>query len=250
MAILNVEPPEYYPVIEKLFSTKLVGALQEMGIEILRINSTVNPSNRTLKLSFVIEIAKKKSFLLQMDLNLIIENLLERLSENANRTFGSFYGVKFLVESYKVVETDVMRERKKMKLVISSPPDIEKHINRVGKGLIIYLKEAGPRVSTLVLTIPADGRPRLTVTVVTSEELISEYKDTLSEEIRQKVVSYLRTLNLDYLSVNVKILDPSEETVRNILSKIEIFEREAQKLVESPEIQELMALLGKETPGS
>lgn len=249
MTILTVEPPEYYPVIEKLFADGIRDALETLGVELVAMKVGVKQEGKEIMLAFLFEVRKAETFL-PGELDSIISGVLERLVENANRTFGKLYNVSFRIAGFKTVEktSHTEQERKRGKLVVNCPEDMRRLLERLGKGLMIYLKDRKMEFTTLVLAMPPDGRPHLTVTVLLSEEKPDYEKEKLAEELKYKTTSYLRTLNADYISVKVRVIDPGDKKVGMIMSRMKEIEKEARALAEMEEIRSLMKVLGKNVP--
>ncbi len=249
MTVLTVDPPEYYPVIEKLFAGGIKDALETLGVELVSIKAGARPEGREIKLAFIFEVRKPETFL-PGELDSIISGVLDRLTENANRTFGKLYNVQFKVVGFKTAETTSHpRQRgEETSLVVNCPEDLRRTLERLGKGLMIYLKDKGVEFTTIALTMPPDGRPKLTVTVLLPKERPAYERENLAKELKYKATSYLRTLNADYISVEVKVIDPGDKTVGIIMSRMDEIEKEAKELAGMEEIRDLMDVLGKETP--
>jgi hypothetical protein len=251
MTSLSVEPPDYYLLIEKLFAGGIKDALETLGVELTSIKTRVKPEGKDITLAFVFEIRRPVTFL-RGDLDTIISSVLERLTEDANKKFGRFYNVKFHIAGFKITEapSKLKRGRDEPNLVINCPDDLRRTLERLGKGLMIYLKDRRIAFSTLVLTMPPDGRPKLTVTLLLPLEWPAYEKEILSEELEYKATSYLRTLSADYIFVEAKVIDPSDKTVGIVMDRLDEIEKEAQKLAEREEIRDLMNVLGKNAPES
>ncbi len=249
MSGLTVEPPEYYPVIEKLFADGLREALESLGVELLGIKAAVVPRGRELTLAFLLEVSRSETFL-PGELDPVVEGVLEDLVERANRTFGKFYDVTFRVAGFRIIERPTGRGKDKPGLVINSPEDLRKTLERLGRGLMIYLKDRKVDFKTLLLTMPSDGRPDLRIVLILSRKSSDVEKDALAENLIDKVSSYLRTLNADYIRPAVRVLDPSDALVGTVLGRLHEIEREAEKLAESEEVRKLIETLGKRPPGN
>ncbi|ASJ09327.1 hypothetical protein A3L11_08835 [Thermococcus siculi] len=251
MTSLSVEPPEYYPVIEKLFAGGIKNALETLGVELVSIKAGVVAEEREIKLAFVFEMHRPETFL-PGELDSIISSVLERLAEDANRKFGRLYNVRFHIVGFRTVEasSQMGTRGEEANLVINCPDDLRRTLERMGKGLMIYLKDRKVEFSTLVLTMPQDGRPKLTVTLLLPEERPTYEKERLAEELEYKAASYLRTLNADYISVKARVIDPGDKTVGMIMSRLDEIEKEAKDIAERDDIRDIMSALGKNAPES
>ncbi|NJE02909.1 hypothetical protein [Thermococcus sp. MV11] len=248
MVTLTVEPPEYYPVIDKLFAGPIRDALEALGVELVDMKAGVKPVDRTIRVAFIFEVRKPETFL-PAELDSILSGLLEKLAEDATKTFGRLYEARFQVVGFRVVEAAAETKKEGGRLIINCPDDIRRTIERLGKGLTIYLKDKRVKFQTLVLSMPSDGRPKLTVTLLLPEQTSQADKEALARELEYKASSYLRTLNADYIRVEARVLDPEDRAVGTVMGRIDKIEREAEELAEMEEVRELMSALGK-TRGS
>ncbi|AEK72100.1 hypothetical protein GQS_00985 [Thermococcus sp. 4557] len=246
MTVLTVEPPEYYPVVEKLFAGNIRDALETLGVELVGMKVGVKPVGRVIKLAFLFEIRRPETFL-PGELDSIISGLLEKLAEDATRTFGRLYDARFQVAGFRTIEAAGKPRKEEINLVVNCPDDIKRTIERLGKGLVIYLKDKRIDFSTIVLNMPPDGRPQLTITLLLPDEKPSSVKENLAKDLTHKASSYLRTLNAEYISVRARVLDPGDKTVGIIMKRLDQIEKEAEELAEMDEIRDLMSVLGKET---
>ncbi|WP_148882053.1 hypothetical protein [Thermococcus aciditolerans] len=249
MTVLTVEPPEYYPVVEKLFAGNIRDALETLGVELVGMKVGVKPVGRVIKLAFLFEIRRPETFL-PGELDSIISGLLEKLAEDATRTFGRLYDARFQVAGFRTIEAARKPRKEEVSLVVSCPDDIRRTIERLGKGLVIYLKDKRVEFSTITLTMPVDGRPKLTITLLVPEKKSPHDKAALAKELERKSTSYLRTLNAGYISVEAKVLDPGDKKIGVIMKKLDEIEKEAEELSRMDDIRELMSVLGKGTPES
>lgn len=247
--MLTVEPPEYYPIIEKLFVRGIKDALDVFGIEINSITVGVKEAKGEIRVAFLVEVYEPKGFL-QGELKSTIGSILEKLSMEATKTFGSFYNVRFVLAGFRVRVLKRRHSKRESRLVINCPDDMRSILNRIGKGLMIYLKEHRIDFSTLVLSIPHDGRPHLTVTVLLSKEMSPLHKEDLERELAEKVKGYTRTLGAGYLSSTVKVLNPADEKIGIVLERKSRIEKEAEEIAKDEAVREVMEILGKSLPGS
>ncbi len=247
MVKLTVEPPEYYPVVDKFFADGLVEALEALGIEIMDIKAGVKPLKDRIRIGFLIELTKPEAFS-RTELETIVSAVLEKLAEDATRSMGKFYNAVFEIAGFKIVESHRSRKNRETKLVVNAPEDVRRNLERLGKGLAIYLKDRGIDFSTLVINVPKDGRPRAVVTLLLKRPTHPLEKERISESIAEKTQSYLRTLNIEYLGVDVKVLDPNDRKVSLALRERKKAEEVAEELRNDESIKEVLEAFGRGFP--
>ncbi|WP_297469720.1 hypothetical protein [Thermococcus sp.] len=101
--MLNVEPVEYYSIIDKLFASRIVDAVEPLGASVGRIDAKIRPEGNVLLLSFDVEIIRH-SLAGIVDMETVIQGIIEKLIQDANSSFSRLYGVTFALESLKVRE--------------------------------------------------------------------------------------------------------------------------------------------------
>jgi len=244
MVRVTVKPPEYYPVVDKVFIDGLIEALEALGVGVTDIKAGVVPTEDAIRVGFLIGIKRPDTFS-GADVNSIISALLEKLAAEARETLGAFYNTRFDVVGFKIIEKGPQEGKKNARLVIDCPDDMKRTLQRLGKGLMIHLKEKGVDFSTLVISVPKDGRPKVTVVVLLTRSLHLLEKEHLAESLTDKGRSYLRTLSADYMSLEVQVLDPGDKTVAMVLRGRKDAEKEAEQLLEDRAIREIMEALGK-----
>jgi len=244
MTELTVEPPEYYPVVEKFFVDGVREALETLGVELLSVKAGVKQVGKEIRLAFIFEVGEEAGFI-PVDLNAVISEVLDKLTANANAKFGKFQNVRFRVMGFRMVEGETRRREESGRLVIDCPDDLRRTLERLGKGLMIYLQERELPFTSLTLTVPHDGKPRLVVALLLERETSPYEKASLERTLEEKTLSYLRALNADYLSVEVRVLDPGDEKVAKIVRERERIEKQAEEVVKDEDIRELMKALGK-----
>ncbi|WP_297066228.1 hypothetical protein [Thermococcus sp.] len=243
--MLIVEPPGYYPIIDKLFAGRLEEALEPFGIKIQEMRVKVTPKEQTIFLNFTLRI-KRDTGITIMSIETIIEGLVEKLCTEATSTFGKLYNVKFAVGNISVVELESeKRTTPHYSLVVDAPEELKSIAERIGKGLIIKLKEIEIPVSALTLSIDNINR-KIDVVIKVMRELDQYEKEKLKELISEKTKTYMKILLKDYPpNVNVKILDPKDRALAIVMGRMEDMIREAEELAGMKEIQMLMDILGK-----
>ena len=247
MVKLTVEPPEYYPVVDKFFADGLVEALEALGIEVTDIKAGVKQVNNRLRIGFIIELTRPETFSLE-EIETIVSTILDKLAGDATSKVGSFYGAAFEVAGFRVVESKRGRRERKSRVVINAPDDAKPSLERLGKGLAIYLKDRGIDFSALVINVPKDGRPKGVITLLLRKAAHPLEKERIGENIAEKARSYLRTLNMEYLSIDVRILDPDDKKVSTMLKEHEKTEKIADKIREDDGVREVLGAFGKRFP--
>ncbi|WP_157726869.1 hypothetical protein [Thermococcus radiotolerans] len=251
MELLTVKPPEYYPIIDKLFAGRIREAVEAFGASLEELTVFVQPEDRILNLIFFLKVRGLQRFL-SMEVDPFVYGLLEKLASDATETFGKVYGVRFAISGFKVVDEHPREEHpeRAAKLVVNGPDEMRDVLERLGKGLMITLREWNVRFSALAVTVPIEEPHILTIVLKMEHPVPPEEKGGLEKKLRHKTRTYLKTLTKRVIPVEVKILDPEDKTLASILKRKVEIEKEAEELAESDEVRELMSLLGKETPGS
>lgn len=250
LELLRVNPPEYYPIIDKLFAGRLREALEAFGASLEELTVFVQPEDRVFNLVFFLKVRNLTRFF-SVDVDSFIYGLLEKLASDATSTFGRLYNVRFSIAGFRVSEEEPEEEtHKKAKLIVNGPLDMEEALERLGKGLMITLREWGVPFSSLAITATSESIPRIRVVLKLEKILPAEEKARLTEKMREKAKTYLKTLTKKLLPIEIKIIDPEDKALALVMRKKEEIEREAEELAEKAEVRELMNLLGKGIPGS
>ncbi|NJE10435.1 hypothetical protein [Thermococcus sp. MAR1] len=251
MELLTVNPPDYYPIIDKLFAGKIREAVEAFGASLEELTVFVQPEDRILNLIFFLKVRGLQRFL-SMEVDPFVYGLLEKLASDATETFGKVYGVRFAISGFKVVDEHPLEEHpeRAARLVVNGPDDMREVLERLGKGLMITLREWNVQFSALAVTVPIEEPHILTIVLKMEYPVPPEEKEVLEKKLRDKTRTYIKTLTKRLIPVEVKILDPEDKTLASILKRKVEIEKEAEELAESAEVKELMNLLGKGTPGS
>ena len=205
--MLEVDPPDYYPIIDKLFADKLQRALDTFGAVVEDMKVRVVPKGRELNLFFYVE-ASHGSFQ-AYDIEGIIQGILEKLCGEATSSFGSFYGVSFHLAKLEVKEVPRGSGRRgSISLTVNGPQEVKPALARVGKGLAIKLREWGYKVTSLTLNMEEDSL-RLTVTM--GQRLDRATRISLSERLGERAEAYLRSLLGVRYPVAVEIVGEKKE---------------------------------------
>ncbi|NJE53757.1 hypothetical protein [Thermococcus sp. 21S9] len=244
--MLNVEPGEYYSIIDKLFASRIVEAVEPLGASVERIDVKIRPDGRVLFLTFEIDVVQH-SLAGIVDLETIIQGILEKLIQDANASFGRLYGVTFALDGLKVRE-NVPKEGKKaeIKLIVSGPPEMEDALRRLGRGLMITLKDWGIPLASVTVTTDDPISPKTVSIVLRLTKRMSEAeKNTLREAVEAKAKNYAKALLPKSLEVHVKVLDPSDRNIAQVMRRAREIEKEVEMLTKDEEIRKLMEALGK-----
>ncbi len=247
MVKLTVEPPDYYPVVDKFFADGLVEALEALGIDVMDIKAGVKALQGRIRIGFLIELTKPDAFS-RVELETIVSAVLEKLAEDATKSMGKFYNASFEIAGFKIIESQSTRKNKETKLVIKAPEDMRINLERLGKGLTIYLRDRGISFSTLVINVPKDGRPKGLITLLLKKPIHPLEKERIAKSIFEKSQSYLRTLNMDYLEVDVRVLDQNDRKAPLTLNEKV---KEDESIVEGTEdetVKEILEAFGRGFP--
>lgn len=205
--MLEVDPPDYYPIIDKLFADKLQRALDTFGAVVEDMKVRVVPKGRELNLFFYVE-ASHGSFQ-AYDIEGIIQGILEKLCGEATSSFGSFYGVSFHIAGMEVKEVPKGSGRRgSISLTVNGPQEVKPALARVGKGIGIKLREWGYRVRALDLKMEGDA-VRLTITM--EQKLDRATRISLSDRLSERAEAYLRSLLGVRYPVAVEIVGKEKE---------------------------------------
>ncbi|WP_143597774.1 hypothetical protein [Thermococcus thioreducens] len=251
LKLLNVNPPEYYPIIDKLFAGRIKEAVEAFGASLEELTVFVQPEERVLNLIFLLKVRGLRRFL-SMDIDPFVYGLLEKLASDATETLGKVYGVRFSISGFKVIDEgpEGIPSEEAPKLIVNGPEEIKEILERLGKGLIITLREWSVEFSALAVTVPFEEPHVLTIVLKMNRLLPPEEKGELEKKVRHKARTYLKTLTQRVFPLEVKIIDPEDRTLASILKRKVEIEKEADELAQSEEVRELMSLLGKGTPDS
>ncbi|WP_457742656.1 hypothetical protein [Thermococcus sp.] len=242
MLLLTVEPPEYYPIIDKLFADKLMEGLETFGVNLEEMWVRVIPGDRELFLEFFLKVSKD-SGLSVLDLKSFTEGILEKLCEEATSTFGKLYNVKFILKSIEIEEKHARRRHsQEYSLIVDAPQELRDKLERVGKGLAIKLKEWGIEFSGLVLAL---DRRNIDVVIKIDGKMSDYDKSALGEAVEEKTRAFLKTVLGKEPPVKAKILDAEDRALATILRKMKEMEKEAEELAKMEEVRTLMEALGK-----
>ncbi|ASJ07136.1 hypothetical protein A3L08_07275 [Thermococcus pacificus] len=247
--MLNVDPPNYYPIINKLFAARLAEALEALGIQLDSIEVRVVPEGRTLRLIFKLVISGMEGFV-PIDVQETVQGILEKLADDATTTFGRLYSVRFEVEDFELVRAPQRNGwEANVKLIVNGPDEKLERLNRLGRGLVITLKEWGIAISALTVSMPLNGPGSLRIVIKAEAELSEAEKNELAERVRTKACSFMKTLFGSACPVQVRIIDPKDRTMKIVLREEERLEALVKELSNDEDIKRLLSLLGKSPPG-
>ncbi len=241
--LLKVEPSEYYPVVDKLFASKLAEALEALGVKVDDISVLVEPAERTLHLRFEIAASKHEGFM-PIDIEDAAEGILDRLIDEANSSFGRLYSVEFTVDDLRIREAPKKEKSPGERLIVNGPEEFENKLERLGRGLIITLREWGVEFSTLTLSVPSNGTEEIKVVLKTLKRLSQAEKDSLKKALKGKTLSFSRTILKGEYPVEVRILDPEDKALAGVMQE----EKSVEELVQDEDVRELLNVLGKSPP--
>ncbi|NJE61374.1 hypothetical protein [Thermococcus sp. 21S7] len=251
MELLTVNPPEYYPIIDKLFAGRIKEAVEAFGASLEELIVFVQPEGRVLNLIFFLKVRGLQRFL-SMDADPFVYGLLEKLASDATETFGKVYGVKFAISGFRVVDEHPQEghPERAAKLIVSGPDDMKDVLERLGKGLMITLREWNVDFSFMAINVTGERIPRIRVVLRTGDILPENEKENLCEQLSRKTRLYMKTLTKKLLPVEVRIIGPEDKVISMVMKRMGKIEKDVEELAKRKEVRELMELLGKDSPGS
>lgn len=243
--MLDVEPSDYYPIIDKLFADGLKDALRPFGITVRGMRVRVEPRGKVLTLHFDLLLEREEGFPLP-NAETIVSGILDKLADEATSMFGKFYGVSFRIVGLNISERVVRKQSlSSPTLIVEGPSELKPALARVGKGLIIKMREWGYSPSTVTLSIDKEV---VSIVVKMTSRLNTYDKLALRRALEERGRGYLKTLLGRGLPVEVKILDPSDKVLKTVERGKKSIEERIQELISKDEIRSLMDALGRKTP--
>ncbi|WP_456420524.1 hypothetical protein [Thermococcus sp.] len=243
--MLDVEPPDYYPVIDKLFADELEDALWPFGITVREMRVRVEPLEKVLTLHFDILLEREEGFPLP-NVEAIVLGILDKLTEEATSTFGRLYGVSFRVGRVNIKERIIRKQNPgNPTLIVEGPSELKPVLARVGKGLIIKMKEWGYSPSTVTLSFDNEA---VSIAVKMTSRLNTYDKLTLKSALVEKAAAHLKTLLGRRFPVEVRILDPSDRVIKVLERNKRTIEERIQELLSNEDVKALMDALGRKPP--
>lgn len=244
--MLEVEPQEYYPLIHKLFVSEIVEAVDTLGASVRRIRAKVREGKRVLFLTFDVDVVRY-SLSGVVDTETIVQGILEKRIQEANSSFGKLYGFRFVLESVTITEDVPRREKREdARLVVSGPQEMEDALRRLGRGLMITLKEWNvPLTSITVTTDDLISPETVSIVLKLAEQMGKAEKDSLKSSVETKARSYAKALLPERLNIQVKVLDPSDKNIAQVMKRAKSIEKEIEELTKNEDLKKLMEALGK-----
>ena len=244
--MLEVEPQGYYPLIDKLFASRILEAVESLGASVRRVRATVNPEGRTLLVTFEVEVIRD-SLSSIVNIETVIQGVLEKCIQDANSSFGKLYGISFDLGPVRVIESVPRSEKHgETRLVVSGPPEMEDALQRLGKGLLITLKEWDvPLTSITVTTDDLISPETVSIVLKLAEQMAKAEKESLRSSVESKARSYARALLPEKLNIQVKVLDPGDKNIAHVMKRAKSLEKEIEELMKDEDLKKLMKALGK-----
>ena len=212
MVKVNVEPADYYPIIDKLFTEEIVGALDALGLSVEGIKARVKPSGDDVGVDFSLVVHSEGNREIP-SMEEFIRIAVERLVDEANERFSGMGNGRFVLGELNLIkasETEKWGSFTPRINIETAPDELMEPLEKVAKGLWIKLQERGVKVTSVVLSFEEDVRPRVTVRIVLDENLTSYERKLLTDYILDKMEAYLGVTvgRRDYL-FDVQISTPS-----------------------------------------
>ncbi|WP_297469718.1 hypothetical protein [Thermococcus sp.] len=128
---------------------------------------------------------------------------------------------------------------------MSGSPELEDSLRRLGRGLMITLKDWGVPLSFITVTTDLFSPKVVSIVLRLTENVSQEEKETLREAVETKARNYAKTLLPEGLDIQVKVLDPSDRNIAQVMKRAKDIEKEIEMLTQNEEIRKLMEALGK-----
>ncbi|AMQ17857.1 hypothetical protein A0127_01035 [Thermococcus peptonophilus] len=243
----KVIPNKYHPLMQGLFISRMSDALDSLGMRLEDVLIHVNPTGKDIFLRFHLKVVQT-SLTGSIDVESTVKGLIEKLTMEANESIGRVYGVTFLIDGIDV-EQDLPRKygipRDKSKLVLNVPPDLEESVRRIGKGLIISLRDWGIPVVSLALNVDTTTPNRIGLVVKLEKPLDKAEKESLVKALREKLSGYVKLLIKKPMEISVRVLDPSDKVVAKVMKKAKLAEKEVEAIIGNEDVRAIMKALGK-----
>ncbi|WP_297436951.1 hypothetical protein [Thermococcus sp.] len=211
MVKVNVEPAEYYPIVDKLFTEGIVEALDAVGLSVEGIDAKVKPSEDNVGVDFSLVVASKGNRGVSR-MEDFIRIAVERMVEEANGRFKWMGSGKFVLGELKLVEageTDKQAPSAPRISVEAAPDELKGALEKVAKGLWIKLQEKGVMVAAVALSFEGGTPPMVTARLVLKGNPPYE-RELLADYISDKIEAYLwTTVGKGDYNVNVQLSTPS-----------------------------------------
>jgi hypothetical protein len=213
MVKVNVEPADYYPIIDKLFTEEIVEALDAVGLSVEGIDAKVRPSGDNVGVDFSLVVTSKGNRGVS-SMEDFIRIAVERLVEEANGRFRWMGNGKFFLGELKLVEAGETEKRPSSSPRINieaAPDELKGALEKVAKGLWIKLQERGVRVTSVALSFERGVAPTVTARLILEGNPTLYERKLLAEYISDKIEAYLwTTVGKGDYNINVQLSTPSE----------------------------------------
>ncbi|WP_297068963.1 hypothetical protein [Thermococcus sp.] len=213
MVKVDVEPADYYPIIDKLFTEEIVGALDALGVSVGRIGAKVEPDGDNMGIDFSLVVSSEGNRQVS-SMEAVIRIAIERIIEEANGRFTGMGNGRFVLKGLKLIEVS---ETGKSPF---SPPNIDikaasdelrKSLEKIAKGLWIKLQERDVKVVSILVNFEEGPKPRVLVSLNLNENLTFYERKLLAEYVSDKMEGYLwTTVGKGEYTINVILSTPSD----------------------------------------
>jgi len=210
---VDVEPPEFYPIIDKFIVARIEEGFSALGARVRRVRVGVVPEDGKLGLDVHV-ILEKESGLLPEELPVFTSSLLEKAIENANESFGSWNNVRFYLKRLKVreVEEESRPDLKNVRLSVPSPVEREK-TEKLAKGLLLWLIDRNFIVRGITVELTSLEPPAFKITIELENELDPVERKKLADAVVDKTTGYAETLfGSKPVVESVDVLSPAGNT--------------------------------------
>ncbi|BAD85000.1 hypothetical protein, conserved [Thermococcus kodakarensis KOD1] len=245
--MFEVIPEKYRPLMQRLFISKISDALDSLGMRLVSSSIYVNPVGKEVFLRFHLRVIQT-SLAGSIDVEPTVKGLIEKLVMEANESLGRVYGVTFIIEDVSI-EQELPKDHESLqdqpKLVLDVPLELEGPFRRIGKGLVISLREWGIAAASIVLGVDPSGLNRVSLVVKLREPMGREEKASLVKALREKLAGYIKLLIKKPMQTSVKIIDPSDKVVAKVMKKTKLMEKEVENIIGNEDVRAIMKALGK-----
>lgn len=233
--------------MQRLFVSKISEALDSLGIQLDGISIHVNPVGQSVFLRFRLRVVQA-SLAGSIDVEPTVKGLIEKLVREANESIGQVYGVTFIIEGIGVEQGSSKRSetsQDRPKLVLNVPSELEGPFRRIGRGVMIFLRDWRIPVASLTLSVDTSLPRRATLVVKLKETIEQKEKESLAETLKEKLRRYIKLLIKSPMGISVRILDPSDKVVARAMKKAKLVEKEVETLIGNEDVRAIMKAFGK-----
>lgn len=240
--IINYDGPEIFREIVSQKFTRLVEALEALGVKIneVSLRGREITVNRYMVLYIVGEIViSEKSGLFLREIKHLIGPILRSINDEIQREVRP-------VGYYSYIDVDKFRlsmsreqEENRQNIVVDVPEEYEKEVKRVAKGIAIFLSDNNVNFDTLVISgYLVKDILKIRVVLMPVGEYEEDKLEKLLRGVAEKYTSYLRERGLKAILDDIEVITTKiKPWVSIALKRKRLAEREASQIVSDEDIQ-------------